>query len=270
MPLYPYEWKMSENIWNTIFIFELIWNAWGKWNFSFRHNAFLCSGWNLFDCLVVFVSIPSLLGIELPGPLGYLRMLRAFRVFRLFKRIKSLNKIISSLANAIPGIINAAIVQLLVMCIYAILAVDLFGGFAPEGVYTNINGDNVSLVTTRNMTYGDEYYGTFFKSLYTLFQVLTGESWSEAVARPIIFNEGANPYIGGVFFVTYILVCGIVLVNVAVAVLLEKMVDVEKPEETDGIILRDLPEKAQAILAPLDTDGDGVLTRKELLRARRI
>ena len=53
------------------------------------------------------------------GVFSQLRMLRAFRVFRLFKRIKSLNKIITSLGHAVPGIVNAAIVQFLVMCIYA-------------------------------------------------------------------------------------------------------------------------------------------------------
>ena len=55
-------------------------------------------------------------------------------------------------------------------------------------------------------------------------QVLTGESWSEAVARPIIF--GWDMYLrGSLFYVSFILICGIVLINVVVAVLLEKMVD---------------------------------------------
>jgi hypothetical protein len=52
-------------------------------------------------------------------------MLRAFRVFRLFKRIKSLNKIMVSLVRAIPGILNSALIMVLVMCIYAILGVQV-------------------------------------------------------------------------------------------------------------------------------------------------
>ena len=39
-----------------------------------------------------------------------------------------------------------------------------------------------------------EYYGTFARSLYSLFQVLTGESWSEAVARPVVFADSAEPH----------------------------------------------------------------------------
>ena len=227
---------------------------------------FLCSGWNIFDVIVVSISIPSLIGANL-GTFSQLRMLRAFRVFRLFKRIKSLNKIIVSLSRAVPGIVNAAILQLIVMCIYSILAVDLFGEYGADGQYTNIDGETIPMITMRGMTYGDEYYGTFFRSLFTLFQVLTGESWAEAVARPVVFTEGHWPYVSGIFYVTYILLCGIVLVNVAVAVLLEKMVDVEESTAEDAINIKDMPEHAQLILMPLDTDGDGVITKEEMLRA---
>ena len=106
--------------------------------------------------------------------------------------------------------------------------------------------------------------------MYTLFQVLTGESWSEVVARPIIFADGTNypyPYIGGVFYTSYILVCGIVLVNVAVAVLLEKMVDLPEQVETDGINLKELPDHVQQILGPLDLDNDGIIGKEELTHA---
>ena len=126
-----------------------------------------------------------------------------------------------------PGIVNAAVVQLIVMCIYAILAVDLYGDFGSQGTYTNIFNESVVLYTARGTTYGQEYYGTFFRSLYTLFQVLTGESWSEAIARHPIFEGGGQPggvgksIVAAIYFVSYVIICGIVLVNVAVAVLLE-------------------------------------------------
>lgn len=118
--LYPQEWKALETTWNIIFIFELVWNMYGSWYMTTWKGHFLCSSWNLFDLLVVAISIPTLSGADL-GSFSQMRMLRAFRVFRLFKRIKSLNKIIVSLSRAVPGIINAGIVMVLVMCIYAIL-----------------------------------------------------------------------------------------------------------------------------------------------------
>jgi hypothetical protein len=177
----------------------------------------------------VSVSVPSVLSYlgmgdkEASGIFGKLRMLRAFRILRLFRRVESLNKIIVSLGKAVPGLANAGLVMLLVMCIYAILGVDLFGKHGMGGSITNVEGNAVALLTLRGMTYGDEYYGTFFRSLYTLFQVLTGESWSEMVARPTIFGELSVS--GSLFYVSYILVCGIVLINVVVAVLLDKMMD---------------------------------------------
>merc|ERR1719352_31854 len=99
------------------------------------------------------------------------------------------------------------------MTIYAIVAVDLFRDFGHSGEYTTIqrygekdgqfgpycglNGEvcvngsvhggrferdsSIDSLTARGFYYGQEYYGTFFRALYTLFQVLTGESWSEAV-----------------------------------------------------------------------------------------
>jgi len=263
-------WMVCSNTWNVIFIFELLWNMYGCWYISTWRGHFLCSGWNLFDLLVVAVSIPTLTGADL-GSFSQMRMLRAFRVFRLFKRIKSLNKIITSLVNAVPGLVNAAVVQLLVMCIYAILAVDLFKDFGEDGWYVNVQGANVSLITAREMTYGSEYYGNFFRSLYTLFQVLTGESWSEAVARPVLMAQDAGTHItAALFYMSYVIICGIILVNVAVAVLLEKMVDVEQPEEVDGINLKDLPESARQMLEVFDIDQDGVITKDEIQRAAEL
>ena len=159
-------------------------------------------------------------------------MLRAFRVFRLFKRIQSLNKIITSLGYALPGIFNAGAVMFVVMCIYAILGVDMFSEFGKDGTYLTVENTTVPLVTNRGMTYGEEYYGNFGRSLFTLFQVMTGESWSEVVARPAVFGSGIE-YRSIFFYTTYVLICSIILVNVAVAVLLEKMVDSDP--STDGL-----------------------------------
>ena len=232
---YPDAWFPIETVWNSIFIFELLWNMYGSFYVTTCKGHFFTSSWNIFDFIVVSVSVPSMTGQDL-GSFSQLRMLRAFRVFRLFKRIKSLNKILNSISHAIPGIINAAAVMFLVMCIFAILGVDFFGqwGIDNEGnpAWVNVLNETIELRTTRGMSYGEEYYGNFGRSLYTLFQVLTGESWSEVVARPAIFSKDIAMR-STIFYVMYILICGIVLVNVAVAVLLEKMVDRDEPEEDD-------------------------------------
>jgi hypothetical protein len=68
-------------------------------------------------------------------------------------------------------------------CIYAILAVDLFGRFAEDGMYERADGATEALYSDRGLHFGDEYYGCFSRSLYTLFQVLTGDGWSEVTCR---------------------------------------------------------------------------------------
>ena len=138
----------------------------------------------------------------------------------------------------------------------AILGVDLFGKHAVGGFYLNAEGTNVTLRTTRGMSYGDEYYGTFFRSLYTLFQVLTGESWSEMIARPLVF--GGQEWAGVLFYVSFILVCGIVLINVVVAVLLDKMMDGITPDEPV-----DREDLANKLFKALDVDGGGSLDLEE-------
>jgi len=213
--LYPDLWYLIETVWNVIFIGELIWNAFAHW---FRD--FWCSAWNIFDVLVVGLSIPTMLRMDL-GSFSRLRMLRAFRVFRLFKRVESLNKLLMALATSIPGMLNAGFVMFLVTCIYGMLGVDLFGKFADSGSIINLEGEKMHLETSRGLSYGEEYFGSLGRSLYTLLQVLTAESWSEAVARPAMFSK--NGSFMAIYFVSYIMLNGIILTNVVVTVLLDRM-----------------------------------------------
>ncbi|KAH8063940.1 low voltage-gated calcium channel [Aureococcus anophagefferens] len=204
--------RVCEWFFNVTFTVELSANMYCHW-----YKEFWGSGWNVFDFITVAVSWLFELNLPLPGPLRLMRMVRALRVFRLFKRVKSLRKILESLARAVPGVMNAFLIMFIVMCIYAILAVDFFRDFGRDGemefewCHTKIKGDrrhypefNVDTglwetatltgcppyYTSRNEEFGHEYFGNFFKALYTMFQVLTGDSWSEAIGRPLIMNYG--------------------------------------------------------------------------------
>ena len=127
------------------------------------------------------------------------------------------------------------------------LAVDFFGEFGQEpcmgdttgieddaNCWLGVNNQTIALTTPRGLTYGEEYYSTFSRALFTLFQVLTGESWAEVVARPLVFVNGGLAYVSVLYHVSFIILCGIVLVNVVVAVLLEKMVDPESSVDPDA------------------------------------
>eukprot|EP00931_Biecheleriopsis_adriatica_P009820 TRINITY_DN110906_c0_g1_i1.p1 TRINITY_DN110906_c0_g1~~TRINITY_DN110906_c0_g1_i1.p1 ORF type:complete len:432 (-),score=94.67 TRINITY_DN110906_c0_g1_i1:261-1556(-) len=219
--IYTDLWAGADMFFNIMFTLELALNMYAFWC-----RRFWRSGWNVFDFIVVSIGLFNMFKVPLPGPLKLLRMMRAFRVFRLFKRVKSLNKIIQALLKAVPGVANAFLILTLVMSIYAILGVEFFLEFGADGSYTNEGGTVVPLETARGLRYGYEYWGNFGKALYTLFQVLTCESWSEMVARPMLHTSSLPlSAMVAIYFITFNIVVGIVLVNVAVAVLLEKMVD---------------------------------------------
>lgn len=190
-----------EILFTVIFSVELLINM-----YAYYWYPFWTSGWNIFDFIVVGVALSSILFDGLPG-IATLRLLRAFRVFRLFKRLKSLRKILLALEAAIPGCSNAFLILVLVSSIYSILGVEFFGEIEPY------------------------YFATFCQSLFTMFQIMTGESWSE-IARPIVdeYPQAA------MFFITYILIANIVLVNVIIAALLEEMVGDEDSDEEEYVV----------------------------------
>jgi len=265
-------WGALDDVCNAIFIIELALNYYGSgparfWcgkNMPFGSGP----GWNIFDFLVVMVGALSLCRVPL-GSFAQIKIMRTFRVFRLFKRVKSLNKIIVALMNSIPGVINAFAIMTIFMFIYAIIAVDYFrdfgGGYAVNS-YLTLQGNgvegafntSVSAMTARGYTIGDEYYGTFSRSLFTLFQVLTGESWSEAIARPLVFGfpseEGGAAFVA-IFYISFLLLMQIVLVNVVVAVLLDKFVGPEEqppPEEDEEGAPASEPSAAGGTATPKD------------------
>jgi len=204
--------KALEMFFTCIFTFELAINF-----YAHKYGHFINS-WNIFDSVVVLVSLLSLALDNLPG-ISTLRLMRAFRVFRLFKRLASLRKIMAALSNSVPGCSNAFAIVILVTSIYSILGVQFFKEVG-EG---DMKG---------------RYFGTFLRAMLTMFQVMTGDSWAEGVSRPTMehYPDNGQRVLVQLFFVSYILLVGIVLTNVVVAVLLEKMTmddDIEEvPEET--------------------------------------
>lgn len=217
---------------NVAFTLELAVNMYAHWFCYFWRSS-----WNIFDTVVVSIGVINLLKLPLPSAFNLLRLMRAFRVFRLFKRVKALNKIIVSIINAVPGVANAFLILTIVMCIYAILAVEFYqdvGEGCESTNYTNVEGASGGYYSLRQQCFGQEYFGTFTKAIYTFFQVLTGESWSEMVARPAIWyfsNDWFRATASALFFVSFVLVTAYLLINVVVAVLLDKMSATEPEDE---------------------------------------
>jgi len=220
---------------NVCFLFELILNLYGHWFWKFWWSPG-CT-WNWFDAFVVTLGMLDVLKTPMPGFLSLLRNMRAFRVFRLFKRIKALNQILKALGRAVAGVSSAFVVITIVMSIYAILGVAFFKDIGINGTITIEYGDydgwhahEIDGYSSRGIPFGEEYFGNFARALFTMFQMLLGDSWSEVVGRILLWAQNGDyplmgSFLGVLYLVTFMIVNAVILTNVVVAVLLEKVID---------------------------------------------
>ena len=164
-----------------------------------RGLAFFKDPWSVFDFLVIGIAL-----IPASGPFAVLRALRVLRVLRLATKVPSLHKVIAGLFAAIPGLSSVTMVMALIFYVSGVLATNLFSKDFPET------------------------FGTLGLSLYTLFQVMTGDGWSDSVARPIM---EVYPY-AWVFFVVFILISTFVILNLFIAVIVDASNDEEEAAAT--------------------------------------
>ncbi len=150
---------------------------------------FFKSGWNVFDFLIVAIALmPS------AGTFSVLRVLRILRVLRLISIVPQLRFIVESLLKALPGISSIFILLSLLYYIFAVIATQLFGPQFPE------------------------WFGTLTQSMYTLFEIMTLEGWSD-MARAIMEQF---PY-AWLFFVLFILIATFTMLNLFVAIIVDTM-----------------------------------------------
>ena len=178
----------------TIFVIEI-----GLRIFA-RGPAFFRGAWNLFDFFVVAVAL-----IPDGGAYSVLRALRILRVLRLLSTISKLRQIVESLLLALPGIGWVAVLLLLIYYVFAVMGTQLYGDTFPD------------------------WFGHVGLSMYTLFQVMTLESWSEAIARPVM-----DTYPGAwLYFVTFILVSAFTVLNLFIGIIVNSMQSMHWEEEDE-------------------------------------
>jgi voltage-gated sodium channel len=160
---------------------------------------FFTSGWNIFDFVIVGIAL-----LPTGGGFSILRALRVLRVLRLLSAIPQMRRVVQALFGAVPAM--GAVILLLVLVFYvsAVMATKLFGSTFPE------------------------WFGSIGASLYSLFQIMTLESWSMGIVRPLMT---AYPY-AWLFFVPFVLVSSFVVLNLFIAIIVNSMHTVEAEEET--------------------------------------
>lgn len=167
-----------------VFVVELLLRI-----FAYR-AAFFKDPWSLFDFAVVAIAL-----IPASGPLAVLRSLRVLRVLRVLSMVPSMRRVVSALLGSLPGLTSIALVLVLIYYVFAVMATKIFGAAFPE------------------------WFGSIGASFYTLFQVMTLESWSMGIARPVMEQF---PY-AWLFFVPFILVATFTMLNLFIAIIVNTM-----------------------------------------------
>ena len=168
----------------SVFVIEL------AAKFAVYRTAFFRSPWRIFDLVVVGIAlIPS------AGAFSVLRALRILRVLRLVSVVPSLRRVIGGLLNALPGMGSILLLLGLFFYVFSVMATKLFGGSFPE------------------------WFGSIPASAYSLFQVMTLESWSMGIVRPVM---EVYPW-AWAFFIPFILCTTFTVLNLFIGVVVSAM-----------------------------------------------
>ena len=192
----------------TIFTLELM----GKL-LVYRFNFFK-DGWNVFDFIIVVVSL-----IPASGPFSVLRTFRIFRTLRLLSIVPSMRRIIQAIFISIPGILSVGTIIILIFYISSVLTTNFFG----------------------NSFY--EWFGTIGNSMYTLFQIMTLESWSMGIVRPLMKEYP----LAWIFFVPFILVTTFAILNLFIGIIVDAMQQISGHDKENDLAEKDMHKKMRSI-----------------------
>ena len=151
-------------------------------------RSFWSEGWNIFDFVIVLSSI-----IFISSSVSVIRAFRIFRLLKALAEFPELQILVSSMLKAIPSMSWALLLLFIIFYIFGVFGSTMYGDTFPE-LFGDIGG-----------------------SMFTLFQVMTFESWATAVARPImeIYDYA------WIYFLIFILLTAITLLNVMVGIVVE-------------------------------------------------
>lgn len=168
--------------------------------FAYR-LSFFRSGWNIFDFVIVAIAwVPT------SGALAVLRSLRILRVLRLISVVPQFRRVVAAIGHSIPGMISVVGVLCLIFYVASVLATNLFGTHSDPNM--------------------QEWFGSIGASAYTLFQIMTLESWSMGVVRPTM---EIFPY-AWLFFIPFIIITSFAVLNFFIGIIVDSMQMAQKLE----------------------------------------
>ena len=204
---------LINNICLWIFIIEML------FKFLAYGMDYFKDPWNWFDMIIIATSLvsalPFMAALRAFRVLRVLRSLKALRSMRLVSSIHHLQIILVAIVRSVPSILWTGLLMILIYYIFALIGVNLFGEAFPD------------------------WFGTVGKAMYTLFQVMTLESWSMGISRPVMEVYSA----AWLYFVPFVLISSFIVMNVVVGIVVNSISEVtaedtkkaeEKEEETDA------------------------------------
>ncbi len=208
--------SMLDTVFLGIYVIELL------LKFIVFKVGFFKDAWNVFDLLIVITSLLSSMSF-----LAVFRVLRVFRVFRSLRSLRlvssvgKLRVIITAIGKSLPSIAWTGVLLLIIYYIFSILGTTLFAQEFPD------------------------WFGDIPKSMYTLFQVMTLESWSMGISRPVmeVFSWA------WIYFVPFVLASAFIVMNVVVGIVvntISEVATIEKhSEESEGELEKKPPTQAE-------------------------
>ncbi len=148
-------------------------------------GKFFRDPWSIFDFIVVGVAL-----VPATENFSVLRALRVLRVLRLASAVPRMRRVVEALLSALPGLGSVVAILALIFYVAGVMATQIFGDSFPE------------------------WFGSLPRSVYSLFQIMTLESWSMGIVRPVM---DVYPY-AWAFFVPFILIATFTMLNLFIAV----------------------------------------------------
>lgn len=162
---------------------------------------FFRDAWSVFDFLIVGIAL-----LPFTETFAVLRALRILRALRMISVVPRMRRVVEALLAAVPGLGSVVALLCLIFYVAGVMATHFFGAAFPE------------------------WFGTLPKSIYSLFQIMTLESWSMGIVRPVM---DVYPY-AWVFFVPFILISTFTMLNLFIAVIVSAL-ETEHYEEQGRI-----------------------------------
>ena len=163
-------------------------------------SRFFTNPWRVFDLLIIIISLtPSM------GSLSILRSFRILRVLRVMSISPQMRSVVEALLSALPGMTSILSILAVLFYVFGVMSTKIFGVEFPE------------------------WFGSVSKSMYTLFQIMTLESWSMGIVRPVLEKF----QLAWVFFIPFICITTFTMLNLFIAVMVNAMENYKRTQSID-------------------------------------